>query len=318
MGCAVLELEPVRDVKVEVDMSVCRLINLYKDIHGFSASSLSEALDILGEGLAVSDVRILSFTGNLVATGLRGVLAQLVGSGLFNVVFTTTGAVDHDIARAMGGVYFKGSFDVDDLELRRRGFQRLGNVFIPVDSYGPLIEKFTRELVERALKVKGKWGLYELLKIVGEIIGDENSILRNAYKSGCEIFVPGWPDGSWGTSLFMESQRLGGFTIDYFIDMKRLSDIFFTSRKAAALIVGGGISKHHTIWWAQFKDGLDYTVYITTASEYDGSLSGARPREAVSWGKIRAGSKYTVVYGDATIILPIIASCILSKLKGRV
>ncbi|MDM7275947.1 MAG: deoxyhypusine synthase [Thermoprotei archaeon] len=311
-------LEPVRDVRVRVDMGVCELIELYRNIHGFSASSLGEALDILSEGLAASDVRILSFTGNLVATGLRGVLAQLAGSGLFNVVFTTTGAVDHDIARAVGGVYFKGSFDVDDVELKRRGFQRLGNIFIPVDSYGPLIEKFTRELVERALKVKDRWGSYELLKMAGEMLRDENSILWNAYRSGCEVFVPGWPDGSWGTSLFMESQRLGGLTVDYFIDMKRLSDIFFTSRKAAALIVGGGISKHHTIWWAQFKEGLDYTVYITTALEYDGSLSGARPREAVSWGKIKAGSMYTVVYGDATIILPIIASCILSKLKRNV
>jgi len=39
--------------------------------------------------------------------------------------------------------------------------------------------------------------------------------------------------------------------------------------------LAGEISKHHTIWWAQLKEGLDYAIYITTAVEYDGSLSGA-------------------------------------------
>jgi phosphomannomutase/phosphoglucomutase len=80
-----------------------------------------------------------------------------------------------------------------------------------------------------------------------------------------------------------------------------------------ALIIGGGISKHHTIWWAQFKEGLNYSVYITTASEYDGSLSGAQPREAITWGKIHPNAKHTTLYCDATICLPIIVGYILEK-----
>jgi len=88
--------------------------------------------------------------------------------------------------------------------------------------------------------------------------------------------------------------------------MKKLAEIVFTSKKTGALIIGGGISKHHTIWWNQFKEGLDYAVYVTTASEYDGSLSGARPREAISWGKIKPEARKTVVYGDATLLLPLL------------
>jgi deoxyhypusine synthase len=72
--------------------------------------------------------------------------------------------------------------------------------------------------------------------------------------------------------------------------------------------VGGGISKHHVIWWSQFAGGLDYAVYVTTAVEYDGSLSGAHPREAISWGKIKPEASSEVVYGDATIILPLLLS----------
>jgi len=58
--------------------------------------------------------------------------------------------------------------------------------------------------------------------------------------------------------------------------------------------------------WNQFKEGLDYAIYLTTACEYDGSLSGARVHEAVSWMKVKAGARKVTVYGDATITLPLI------------
>jgi len=91
----------------------------------------------------------------------------------------------------------------------------------------------------------------------------------------------------------------------------------FDSKRTGALIIGGGISKHHTIWWNQFKDGLDYAVYLTTASEYDGSLSGARPKEAISWNKIKPTSKHAVVIGDATITLPLLVAALPEKIGVR-
>lgn len=35
------------------------------------------------------------------------------------------------------------------------------------------------------------------------------------------------------------------------------------------------------------RNGANFSVYVNTAQEFDGSDSGARPDEAVSWGKIR-------------------------------
>ncbi len=296
---------------MSADMSVWDLIEAYGDIHGFMAGHLYRAVKLLRKGLSESRLRILTFTGNLVSTGLRGIFADLIGSGLFNVIITTTGALDHDVARAMGGEYLKGYFEADDVELYEKGFHRLGNIYIPLESYGPKVEAFVRKLFD-SIESSGRkrWAIYEIARLAGSLVGDERSILKRAYESGAYVFVPGWPDGAFGTSLFMESQRRGSdVVIDYFLDMKKLSDIFFSSTrdKAAALIIGGGISKHHAIWWSQFRDGLDYTVYVTTACEYDGSLSGAHPREAITWGKLKPQAERTVVYGDATIILPIIA-----------
>ena len=116
--------------------------------------------------------------------------------------------------------------------------------------------------------------------------------------------MPGLVDGSVGSQLWLFNQKHSDFSLDIFEDQTLLSDIVFKSTKTGALIVGGGISKHHTIWWNQFKNGLDYAVYLTTANEFDGSLSGARTQEAISWGKIASDAKIANIYGEATLLLP--------------
>ena len=75
------------------------------------------------------------------------------------------------------------------------------------------------------------------------------------------------------------------------------------------------MSKHHVIWWNQFKEGLDYAIYISTAVEWDGSLSGARPREAISWGKIKGEADRIMIEGDASIILPIMISSLIERIS---
>ncbi|MBR2254219.1 MAG: deoxyhypusine synthase family protein, partial [Candidatus Methanomethylophilaceae archaeon] len=102
--------------------------------------------------------------------------------------------------------------------------------------------------------------------------------------------------------------------IDLFADEQMLSEMTNHAKMTGAIMIGGGISKHHVIWWNQFRGGLDYCIYLTTAQEYDGSLSGARIREAVSWGKVKADAKKMTVEGDATINLPIIYAGLAERL----
>ncbi len=287
------------------------LVEYYAGIHGFMAGHVAEAFAILREARKKCKLRFLSFPANIVSTGLRGLITKLLRDGHFNVVITTCGTIDHDIAKALtDNGYYKGVFDADDSFLEEQEIHRLGNVFIPVENYGPTIERFVSELIEKisssgSTRVAG----YELLWKAGEMIKDTNSILRAAWERKIPLIVPGFYDGSFGTNVYIYS-RIKSLTIDLALDQKLLDDLVFenTNEKSMALIIGGGISKHHTIWWNQFKGGLDYVVYVTTAVEYDGSLSGARPKEAISWGKVKRHAKQTVVYGDATIILPLICS----------
>ncbi|AFH42741.1 deoxyhypusine synthase [Fervidicoccus fontis] len=298
--------EPPTDEQIK---SFKTLISYYSQIHGFMAGHLSKAAEILSEGRKESELRFLSFTGNLVSTGLRGLFAKLIRDGHFNVVVTTAGTLDHDIAKALGPGYFKGGFEYDDSMLYEYNIHRLGNVFVPFESYGEVVEKAVKEFMEEK---KGKTlAVYEALWSIGEKIEDKNSILRAAYERKVPIIVPGMYDGSFGTNALIYG-RIYNVKLDLSLDEKLLEDMTFESqdKKSLALIIGGGISKHHVIWWNQFKNGLDYAIYLTTAVEYDGSLSGAQTREAISWGKLKSKSKHIVVYGDATITLPILASAL--------
>ncbi len=125
--------------------------------------------------------------------------------------------------------------------------------------------------------------------------------------------MPGITDGAVGYQLWLFSQD-HDFKINLLRDSGEINDVVFAAERTGALIVGGGISKHHTLWWNQFKNGLDYAVYISTADEWDGSLSGARPREAVSWGKISEKARRIMIEGDASLILPIMISSLITRL----
>ncbi|MCS7366429.1 MAG: deoxyhypusine synthase [archaeon YNP-WB-062] len=309
--------DKVADIRVCKTQSVRDIVEMYGLMGGFSSKFVYDAYKILMEMFSNKDCKVfLSFTANLLATGLRGVISELIEKGFIDVIITTGGSVDHDVARALGGSYYHGDFSYDDTFLKEHGIFRLGNILIPQDSYGVIIEKFTWNLLDELTKVKSVWGVRELLSEVGARLNDDNSFLRQAYLRGIPVYIPGIVDSCFGTSLLMYSQS-HKFNIDVLKDQKELSDIVFDSKVTGALMIGGGISKHHTIWWNQFKGGLDYAVYLTTAFEYDGSLSGAQIREAVSWGKVKPEAKKVTVYGDATIILPILLAAVYESLNVK-
>jgi deoxyhypusine synthase len=282
---------------------------------GFTAGKLAVGVNILEHmNTAHECVKFLSFTGNLVATGTRGALKELVKRKLVDVIITTCGTLDHDIARCWKK-YYKGSFVMNDAKLHEKNINRLGNILIPNDSYGIILEQKMQTLLQELWKE----GIREasssqLCREIGKRICNETSILYWAAKNNIPVYVPGIVDGAVGYQVWLFSQD-HDLKLNLLKDSGELNDIVFTAKKSGALIIGGGISKHHTIWWNQFKDGLDYVVYVSTADEWDGSLSGARPREAVSWGKINVKAKRIMVEGDASLILPIMVSALLSRMK---
>ncbi len=312
-----VNLEKVRDVHAQPSGEIVALIDQMGRGGGFTAKSLSLAARVLTS--MCSDrgcTKFLSFPAAPVATGLRGVLVDMVKDGFVDVIVTASGTLDHDIARSSAD-YYHGSFEMDDAMLHRSGFHRLGNLLIPLDNYGPLIEARMQRLLAR-LYAGGMRSVTSerLCSEIGKDLGSSDSLLYWAQKKGVPVFVPGITDGAVGSQLWLFSESHRDFKVDLLGDERRLSDIVSESKKTGALVLGGGISKHHTIWWNMFRGGLDYACYVTTADEYDGSLSGAQVREAVSWGKVKEKASQVTVNGEVTTILPFLVSYLRAK-KAR-
>ncbi|MEM3627102.1 MAG: deoxyhypusine synthase [Candidatus Bathyarchaeia archaeon] len=311
--------EVIEDYTLFEGISVKELILQMERAWGFTAGKLALAVKILDRMMKDREcVKFLSFTGNLVATGSRGALKELVKRKLVDVIITTCGTLDHDIARCWKP-YYRGSFLMDDAKLYGEDINRLGNVLVPKESYGLILEEKMQMLLQR-LWEEGirEVSTRQLCQEIGRRICNESSILYWAAENNVPVYVPGIMDGAVGYQIWLFSQD-HAFKIDLLKDSKELNDFVFTAKRTGALLIGGGISKHHTLWWNQFKGGLDYAVYISTAVEWDGSLSGARPREAISWGKISAKAKRIMVEGDASLILPLIVSAIINtgKKEGK-
>jgi deoxyhypusine synthase len=313
-----MKQQHVEDIHLTQAMTTDELIRQLYRSGGFSAKKVAEAVDILTTMITEKKcTRFLSFPACIIATGTRGIIVELLKRKLFDVVITTTGTLDHDLARIWKH-YLHGDFNADDYQLHHKGIYRLGNIFIPTECYGPILEEKMQPILHDLYQQKHHWSTKELIWEFGKHLENEpqgkDSILYWAWKQHIPIVVPGITDGAFGSQLWLYYQEHRDFTIDLLKDEQDLSDIIFDAQKTGALIIGGGISKHHVIWWNQFKNGLDYTVYLTTAVEYDGSLSGAQTREAISWGKIGEHAQHITVEGDATVFLPLMISALLNRI----
>ncbi|MCK4267063.1 MAG: deoxyhypusine synthase [Thermoplasmata archaeon] len=311
-----MELERrVEDMGLSKGTTVNTLVDMMHSSGGFTAKKLAVAVDIVTEMIKDEDsTNFLSFPACIVATGTRGLLKEMVKRKMFDVLITTCGTLDHDLAR-LSSDYYHGEFSMDDAALYDEGINRLGNILVPNESYGIVLEKMMQPVLQELWdEGKREFSTKELAWEFGSRVGDESSILYWAAKNRIPIYVPGITDGAFGSQLWQFSQEHKDFRIDLLKDEKELADLVFTASRTGALMLGGGISKHHTIWWNQYRDGLDYAVLVTTAVEHDGSLSGARVREAVSWGKVRTDARYVTVEGDATVLLPLMMSAVVDRL----
>ncbi|MBQ8179652.1 MAG: deoxyhypusine synthase [Candidatus Methanomethylophilaceae archaeon] len=310
-----LDLIAVEDIKVTKGMTVDQMLRAMGRAGGFTAQKLADATDIAEAMIREENcLRILSFPACIMATGTRGVIVDLVKNKMVDVIITTCGTLDHDLSRTFAE-YYKGDFMMDDAMLRDEyEISRLGNVLVPDSCYGEVLEDNLLPMFDEIFAEIQSMTTHEIIDQVGARLDNEDSLLYQCHKNGVRVVVPGITDGSFGCQLWMYYQMHRKLRIDLFADEQMLSELTNDAEQMGAIIIGGGISKHHVIWWSQFRGGLDYCIYLTTAQEFDGSLSGAQIREAVSWGKVKSDAKKMTVEGDATISLPIIYAGLVERL----
>src|SRR5512136_2357451 len=182
--------EKVEDYSFSDKMTVDELVSQMDKAWGFTAGKLAVGLRILERMIEDRKcVKFISFTGNLIATGTRGALKELAKRKLVDVIVTTCGTLDHDIARCWKN-YYKGSFVMNDTKLHEQNVNRLGNVLVPNESYGIIIEQKMQKLLQDLWKEGIKEvSSSQLCREIGLRICNETSILYWAAKNNVPAYV---------------------------------------------------------------------------------------------------------------------------------
>ena len=286
------------------------MLNRYRS-SGFQAHMLSRAIDIIRK-MREEKVRIfLGYTSNMVTSGNRDIIRYLVKHKLVHTLVTTTGGIEEDFIKTIKP-FIMGDFRADGADLRRRGINRSGNIFVPNNRY-IAFEKFFHPILNYFMNRQRETGEIavpsEIIDYMGSIVNDESSIYYWAHRNKIPVFCPAFMDGSIGDNIYFFNYQNGNdLKIDMVRDNHNMIELAMKAEETGIIMLGAGVVKHTVCNVNIMREGAKYAVYINTEPEYDGSDSGALPEEAKSWGKLAADADTVKVFGDLTIILPLIVA----------
>lgn len=293
-----------------------------------------------------TDIRttvLLGYTSNLISSGLRETLRYLVQHKHVSAIVTTAGGIEEDLIKCLAPTYI-GSFSTPGADLRAKGMNRIGNLIVPNSNYCafedwlmPILDQMLSEQEgSRATENPLVWSPSRVIQRLGKEINNESSVYYWAYRNNIPVFCPALTDGSLGDMLYFHTFKTSPQVLDISItrDIRRINDIAMHAKRVGMIILGGGIVKHHIANACLMRNGAESAVYINTAQEFDGSDAGARPDEAVSWGKIKAdgdsvkvrlfdfavdSTSLTIqVYAEATLVFPMIVAATFAQREEKV
>ena len=242
----------------------------------------------------------------MISSGLRETFRYLVEHKHVSAIVTSAGGVEEDFIKCLAPTYM-GSFDSAGATLRKKGLNRIGNLVIPNSNYCafedwviPILDKMLAEQeASRGTYDELHWTPSKVIHRLGQEINDARSVYYWAAKNDIPVFCPALTDGSLGDMLYFHTFKASPaqLRIDIVEDIRRINSIAVRAKRACMIILGGGVVKHHIANACLMRNGAESAVYVNTAQEFDGSDAGARPDEAVSWGKIKMDGESVKVSG---------------------
>ncbi|XP_075880182.1 deoxyhypusine synthase-like isoform X2 [Nelusetta ayraudi] len=252
----------------------------------------------------------LGYTSNLISSGVRESIRFLTQHKMVDVLVTTAGGIEEDLIKCLGPFYL-GDFSLSGKDLYKKGLNRIGNLLMPDSNY-IIFEKWIMPIFKQMLleqKTQGaQWTPSKMIHRLGKEIGNPDSVCYWAYKNNIPIFSPALTDGVIGDMLYLFSHENAGLKLDITEDITRINNMAVAANNTGIIILGGGVAKHHICNANAFRCGADFAVFVNTGQEADGSDSGARPDEAVTWGKIKIDATPVKIFADATLIFPLLVS----------
>ncbi|GMM37086.1 deoxyhypusine synthase [Saccharomycopsis crataegensis] len=309
----------------------CEIINKMRSWRGKHKSELEDH-EIKGSfddnGYQKTTI-FLGYTSNLISSGLRETIRFLVQHNFVSALVSSAGGIEEDLIKCLAPTYL-GDFALPGAKLRAEGMNRIGNLLVPNDNYCkfeewivPILDTMLEEQEAAAAKAKDSpfdsdsfvWTPSTFIDRLGKEINDESSVLYWAHKNKIPVFCPSLTDGSIGDMLFFHTFKASPkqLRVDLVADIRKINSLSMEASHAGMIILGGGLIKHHIANACLMRNGADFAVYINTGQEFDGCDAGARPDEAVSWGKIKAEAPSVKVYADATLVFPLIVGATFAK-----
>ncbi|KAJ4456922.1 putative Deoxyhypusine synthase [Paratrimastix pyriformis] len=250
-----------------------------------------DAMKIMANREKVKTTIFLGYTSNLVSAGTRDTIRFLAQHHLVDAIVTTTGGIEEDFIKCLAPT-FLGDFELD--------FE---------DWINPILLQILNEQKSQHIN----WTPSKIIDRLGREINNPESIYYWCHRNQIPVFCPAFTDGSIGDMIFFFSFNHPGLVVDLVEDIRKINMMAMKAPKTGMVILGGGVIKHHICNANLMRNGADFSVYMNTAQEFDGSDAGARPDEAKSWGKIRANASAVKVYGECTLLFPLLVAQTFAK-----
>tara|TARA_X000001036_G_scaffold420243_1_gene440890 strand:- start:1922 stop:2836 length:915 start_codon:yes stop_codon:yes gene_type:complete len=298
--------------------------------HHFNAGELTRCTRSLIEFSDSGGKLVIALAGAMSTAQIGRSLAPAILAGRVHSISCTGANLEEDIFLLIAGDEYenvqswRSQSAMDDLDLNLRGMNRVTDVCIPEDAAIRRVESMLLEIWKEEPRLPHEH-LYALLDRIELGPRSENSWLLAAKKMNIPILVPGWEDSTLG-NLFAAACVRGDLTpnmvrsgVNYMIDF---ADWYKSQTEPVGFLqIGGGIAGDFPICVVPMLNqdlGEQVSLWswygqISESSTSYGGYSGAPPNEKISWGKIGIDTPRFVIESDATIVLPLILTCLLES-----
>jgi deoxyhypusine synthase len=292
----------------------------------FNAGELRRCVESLRDFSADGGRLMITLAGAMSTAEIGRSLAPIIRAGKIHAICCTGANLEEDLFHLVAASHYGDVPDWRDLSPNEESQlkNRITNRTIPEEK---AIRKVESQLISLWKDTAGRLPhefLYDLVKNVEVDADPQDSWLLAAAECNLPLFVPGWEDSTLG-NIFAARVIEGVVDIDAVLGgthyMLGLADWVREHPNNGFLQVGGGIAGDFPICvvpmlrqdlgedvplWAWFAQ-------ISESRPSYGGYSGAPPNEKISWGKLGVETPKFVIESDATIVLPILLSCLLDE-----
>ena len=296
----------------------------------FNAGELTRCTRSLIEFLNADGQLVLALAGALSTAQIGHSLAPAIRAGKVHAISCTGANLEEDLFLLIAGDDYervedwRGQSLEQDHHLFQRGMNRVTDVCIPEEEAIRRVESMMLEVWKEEPRLPHEH-LYALLDRIDLGPRAESSWLIAAKEMGIPLLVPGWEDSTLG-NLFAAACIRGDISVDMMrtgIDyMVGFADWYRSQTNPVGFLqVGGGIAGDFPICVVPMLNqdlGAKVPLWswygqISESSTSYGGYSGAPPNEKITWGKIGLDTSRFVIESDATIVLPLILTCLLES-----